>query len=224
MAPSLHYRATEPTKEAFMRVPNLVLSSILAVLTLASPAAAEWFADGYIGAALTAKDDITFKTFNVERTQDANFRSSAVWGLRLGRWFETLPWLGLAVDVSYFRATKDLQVFPLSALAMVRYGFLRDEEFKEGRLQPYAGLGPGLFISNVDGTLGFQKASDTSVDIGLDTRAGLAYRFEGNWAAFIEYRFTHVSPTYDVQPFGGTVPADTTLNTSHFLLGLSYRF
>jgi opacity protein-like surface antigen len=207
-----------------MRVPSLVLSSMLAVLVLASPAAAEWFADAYIGAALTSKDDITFTTFNVERTQDANYKSSAVWGLRFGKWLDTLPWLGLAVDGSYFRATKDLQVFPLTALLMVRYGFLKDEEFKEGRLQPYAALGGGLFISNVDGTLGFLKASDTSVDMGLDTRVGIAYRFEGNWAAFLEYRFTHVSPTYDVQPFGGRTPADTTLNTNHFLLGLSYRF
>jgi opacity protein-like surface antigen len=207
-----------------MRVPALVLSSILALLAVASPAAAEWFADAYIGAALTAKDDITFTTFNVERTQDANYKSSAVWGLRLGKWFDTLPWFGVAVDASYFRATQDLQVFPLTALLMVRYGFLKDEEFKEGRLQPYAALGGGLFISNIDGTLGFLKASDTSVDMGLDTRAGVAYRFDGNWAAFVEYRFTHVSPTYDVQPFGGRTPADTTLNTSHFLLGLSYRF
>jgi opacity protein-like surface antigen len=207
-----------------MRVPSLVLSSILVVLALGSPAGAEWFIDGYVGAAITAKDDITFKTFNVERTQDANYKSSAVWGLRVGRWFEALPWLGVAAEASYFRATSDLQVFPLTVLAMVRYGFLKDEEFKEGRLQPYAGIGGGLFISNIDGTIGFLRASDTSVDIGLDTRVGLAYRFEGNWAAFAEYRFTHVSPTYDVQPFGGTVPADTTLNTSHFLLGLSYRF
>ncbi|HEX3179171.1 MAG TPA: outer membrane beta-barrel protein [Methylomirabilota bacterium] len=207
-----------------MRAVVLVLFSALAVAAVARPAAAEWFADAYLGAAITHQDDITFTTFNVERTQDANFRSSAVYGLRLGRWFDDLSWLGLAVDGSYFRATKDLQVFPLTALVMVRYGFLRDDEFKDGRLQPYAALGGGVFISNVDGTLGFLKASDTSVDIGLDTRVGVAYRFEGNWAAFLEYRFTHVSPSYDVKPFGGRTSADTTLNTSHFLLGLSYRF
>src|SRR5581483_841424 len=207
-----------------MRAVVLVLFSALAVAAVARPAAAEWFADAYLGAAITHQDDITFTTFNVERTQDANFRSSAVYGLRLGRWFDDLSWLGLAVDGSYFRATKDLQVFPLTALVMVRYGFLRDDEIKDGRLQPYAALGGGVFISNVDGTLGFLKASDTSVHIGLDTRVGVAYRFEGNWAAFLEYRFTHVSPSYDVQPFGGRTSADTTLNTSHFLLGLSYRF
>jgi opacity protein-like surface antigen len=220
MALELHRAGTE----APMRRIILALSIVVAAVGGARPATAEWFADAYLGAALTQKDEITFTTFRVERSQDVQYGSSAVYGLRLGRWFDGLPWLGVAVDASYFRPTKDLQVFPLTALALVRYSFFKDEEFTHGRLQPYAGLGGGLFISNVDGTLGFLKASDTSVDIGLDTRAGIAYHFDANWVGFFEYRFTHVSPTYDVQPFGGRTPADTTLNTNHFLLGLSYRF
>lgn len=207
-----------------MRRSMLALCTVLVMLTPAAPAAAEWFADAYVGASLTAEDEITFKTFGVERTQDANYRSSAIFGLRAGRWFDELPWLGLAVDGSYFRASADLLVFPITGLVMVRYGLLRNEEFKEGRLQPYAGLGGGLFISNLDGSIGFVEGSDTSADLGLDVRLGVAYRVETNWAAFLEYRFTHVTPTYTVEPFGGRTPADTTLNTNHFLLGLSYRF
>lgn len=207
-----------------MRPPILALALILAVLTPASPASAEWFADAYIGASLTSNDEITFKTFGVERKQDANYKSSAIFGVRFGRWFDDLPWLGVAVDGSYFRASADVQVFPLTGLLMLRYGFLRDEEVKEGRLQPYAGIGGGVFISNLDGSIGFVEGSDTSTDMGLDIRLGVSYRIESNWAAFFEYRFTHVSPTYTVEPFGGRTPADTTLNTNHFLLGLSYRF
>jgi opacity protein-like surface antigen len=207
-----------------MRPSLLTLSIVLVLAALASPASAEWFADGYVGASLTSKDEITFTTFRVERHQDVDYKSSAIFGLRFGRWFDGLPWLGVAVDGSYFRASKDVQVFPITGLVMARYGLLKDEEFKEGRLQPYAGIGGGLFISNLDGTIGFVEGSDTSADMGLDVRLGIAYRVESNWAAFFEYRFTHVSPTYTIEPFGGSTPADTTLNTNHFLLGLSYRF
>jgi opacity protein-like surface antigen len=208
-----------------MRRSILLAATMLAVLALTTlPAFAEWFADGYVGASLTSNDEITFTTFNVERKQDVSYKSSAIFGVRVGKWFDNVPWLAVALDGSYFRPSADIQVFPLTALVLARYGFLRDEEFKEGRLHAYGGVGGGLFISSLDGPLGFQEGSDTSADMGFDVRVGVSYRVETNWAAFFEYRFTHVSPTFDIEPFGGTTPADTTFNTNHFVLGLSYRF
>ena len=207
-----------------MRRSFLLLATVLLALAPATDVSAQWFVDGYVGASLTSEDTISFTTFGVEREQDADFKSSAIFGVRLGKWLEVAPWLGLAVDASYFRASADLHVFPITALVMARYGFLKDEEFKAGRLQPYAGLGGGLFISHLDGAIGFVEGSDTSADMGLDVRLGVAYHFETNWAGFFEYRFTHTSPTYTVEPFGGSTGGDTTLNTNHFLLGLSYRF
>jgi opacity protein-like surface antigen len=207
-----------------MRRSIVALATVLTVLVVAADASAQWFLDGYVGASLTSEDDVTFETFGIERKQDANYRSSALFGVRLGKWFEQLPWLGVAADVSYFRPSGDINVFPLTALVMARYGFLRDEEFRDGRLQPYAGIGAGLFISHLDGAIGFVEGSDTSVDMGFDMRLGVAYRVDASWAAFFEYRFTHVSPTFALEPFGGTTDGDTTFNTNHFVLGLSYRF
>jgi hypothetical protein len=63
------------------------------------------------------------------------------------------------------------------------------------------------------GSIGFQEANDTSTDVGLDVRLGGAFLIETNWSAFIEYRFTHVSPTFDTKVFGGSVPASTTFDT-----------
>ena len=203
---------------------TLSLCSVLLLLACASPASAEWFADGYVGASLTHRGNITFEAFDTELERDAEYRSSAVFGVRVGKWLDGLPWLGLAVDLSHFRPSADILVFPLTALVMARYGFLPDEEFKEGRLHVYAGLGGGIFISNVDGLIGRLNSSDTSVDFGLDTRLGVSYRIESSWAIFTEYRFTHVSPSFDIDAFGLRTTADATFNTSHFLLGLSYRF
>jgi opacity protein-like surface antigen len=211
-------------KEASMRRWLLTLSLLLPLLALASTASAAWFLDGYVGASLTHKGEFTFEAFGAELERDAEYRSSAVFGVRFGTWLDGLPWLGVAVDASYFRPSADIQVFPITALVMARYGFFPDEEFKEGRLHVYGGVGGGLFISNLDGFLGRFEGSGTSVDMGLDTRLGVSYRVESNWAVFGEYRFTHVSPSFSIDVFGGRSTADTTFNTSHFLLGLSYRF
>jgi opacity protein-like surface antigen len=207
-----------------MRRSLLTLSLLVPLLALASTASAEWFLDGYVGAALTHKGDFTFEAFGAELERDAEYKSSAVFGVRFGKWLDGLPWLGVAVDASYFRPSGDIQVFPITALLMARYGFLPDEEFKEGRLHAYGGVGGGVFISNLDGFIGRFEGSDTSVDMGLDVRLGASYRVESNWAIFAEYRFTHVSPSLNIDVFGDRSAADTTFNTSHFLLGLSYRF
>ena len=207
-----------------MRRSRLTLLLLIALLALASPASAEWFLDGYVGASLTHKDDLTFEAFGAELTRDAEYQSSAIFGLRGGQWLKGLPWLGFAVDLSYFRPSADIHVFPITALALVRYGFLPDDDFKEGRLHVYAGLGGGVFISHLDGFIGRFQGSDTSLDLGLDTRLGVSYRLESNWAIFAEYRFTHVSPSFDINVFDFKSTADTTFNTSHFLLGVSYRF
>ena len=175
-----------------MRRLSILLSVVLTVLVLVPAASAEWFADAYLGPAITSSSTLTFTTFGEEQKQSLNGRSSPLFGLRFGRWLEDfdLPWLGVAADVSYF----------------------------------YVGLGGALFFSNLDGAIGFQEGSDTSADVGLDTRVGVAFMIDSNWAAFTEYRFTHVAPTWDVKVFGGTTPASTTFNTHHVILGLSYRF
>jgi len=209
-----------------MRRLSILLSVVLTVLVLAPAASAEWFADAYLGPAVTSSSTLTFTAFGQEQKQSLSGRSSPLFGLRFGRWLEDfdLPWLGVAADVSYFRPATDVQTVPLSLPVMARDGFFKDDEFKAGHLQPYVGLGGAVFFSNLSGTIGFQEGSDTSTDVGLDTRVGVAFMIDANWAAFTEYRFTHVAPTWDVKIFGGTTPASTTFNTHHVILGLSYRF
>jgi opacity protein-like surface antigen len=209
-----------------MRRLTILLSALLGIAVLAPAASAEWFLDAYLGPALTSSTKLEFTEFGETQRQNVNGRSSPSFGVRAGRWLEDfdLPWIAVAFDVSYFRPDQNVQTIPVSVLLMARYSFLKDEEFPGGRLQPYVGVGPGLFFSILDGNIGAQTGHSTSKDIGLDTRVGLAYRFDSNWAGFAEYRFTHVSPSWNVDIFAGKTDASTTFNTHHIVLGVSYRF
>jgi hypothetical protein len=50
-----------------MRRLSLPLSVLLAVLVLAPPASAEWFADAYLGPAVTTSSKLTFTVFDEEQ-------------------------------------------------------------------------------------------------------------------------------------------------------------
>jgi len=59
--------------------------------------------------------------------------------------------------------------------ARQRLPLIKDKDFAHGRLQPYVGVGPSLFISRLSGDLGNRggRASDTSLDVGADARGGV---------------------------------------------------
>src|SRR5260370_35663455 len=112
-----------------MRRLGILLSVVLTVLVLAPAASAEWFADGYLGPALTSSSTLTFTTFGDERKQSLNGRGSPVFGLRFGRWLEdlNLPWLGVAAGRCAFRPATDGQPVPGSLLLTPPDARLKDE-------------------------------------------------------------------------------------------------
>ena len=215
-------------------------------------ASSEGFIDLYSGAAYTQNADVSVKEFapfftpaNVRRTVD--FDTSIAFGGRIGYWGERVPWLGLALDVSSFRAEGrgvDIDLIPLSPLLLLRWPMLTGTDFPKGRLQPYVGVGPGIFIIpnfEVDFRPAVaKKVSEWQIEKGLDARAGLAWQLHKHFAVFAEYRFTHVSIEFEerrqtpcvsfaecLNPFrpearSGT--AETTLDTHHLLVGISFRF
>jgi opacity protein-like surface antigen len=214
---------TPPVTIAMRVWAGVFVSVVIAVLTVA-PARAEWFADAHIGVGVTQNDDVKFTTRSFESTATVNYTSSVSPGLRVGRWFTDFPWFGLAVAASYFGPQADLQVIPLSVLMMARYRVMKNEEFPDGMVHLYAALGPGLFISHLDGSLGGRTGSDTSTDIGLDMRLGAMLFVEQNIGLFTEYRFTHVSSAFTLGSGTTATKAETTFNTHHIVVGVSFRF
>lgn len=214
---------------------NGILIAALALwMAMPSLASAEWFGDLYLGAAWTRSHNvgITVPPGEVpveegpyaevvpvpepptEPTR-ADFKTGLVLGGRVGRWFESSPMIGLALDVSYFRPNAngvDLEVIPISALLMLRGN-------AKGAVQPYLGAGPGLFITRASADLGEGvRFSDTVADLGLDARAGIAWKATPKVGVFTEYRFTHVKTEFSDQG----INAETILNTHYLLAGLRF--
>lgn len=233
------------TRTTLFGMALLMLGLLTMVPTLVS---AEGFIDLYGGVASTQDADVSVEERSpffapAEVSRNVDFDTSITFGGRFGYWFESAPWLGLALDVSTFQAegkNVDITLFPVSPLLMVRLPLLTSDEFPKGQLQPYVGVGPGLFISDFE--VDFrptveEKVSEWIVDVGLDARAGLAWQIHRRFALFGEYRFTHVNLEFEEEgcltfacafvPFAAEATkrtAETTLDTHHFLIGVSFRF
>jgi len=222
----------------------LVIFSMLCFLTIGpAQALAEGFIDIYGGWVSTRDADLDLSISSSSlgfvstesHTEKIDFGSSYTLGVRAGGWFEKFPYVGIAGDLSYFKAeneTAEIHVVPISLLLMLRYPLFKSEKFPHGRIQPYVGIGPGFFlsISNVDFRPTLPDTfSGTSFDVGLDLRAGLAWQFYKHLALFGEYRYTdfriHLEQTDILFGLAGTKETmKTHLTTNHFLIGISYRF
>jgi opacity protein-like surface antigen len=222
----------------------LIIFLILCFLAIGpTQALAEGFIDIYGGGAMSETADVEtsisssglgFVTTNTH-SQRVDFDSSFTVGGRVGYWFDVFPYVGFSLDLSYFRAegkNADIQVIPLSLLLMLRYPLFKSEKFRNGRIQPYAAIGPGLFYSHAKADFRpdlTEKISGDSYKIGLDVRAGLAWQFHKHLALFGEYRYTDFSIDLKQSDIlyglaGTKETMKTQLATNHFLIGLSYRF
>ena len=209
----------------------VVLSFLIVPPTLAR---AEWFGDIYLGVASTEDGEIFRSTLGTSSTERQSFDNSFIIGLRVGKWLENTPWLGLAIDYSIFSTNidnRDVFVSPISFLAMVRMQLMESAEFPRGRLQPYFCAGPALFYSELNsfspapwGPLEKTGDFDTSIDLGLDLRVGLTWSITHNLALFGEYRFSTFKPEFGEDIYGTWENLETELTTHHGLAGISYRF
>ena len=196
-----------------------------------TPGLNRWFLSLYLGGAMPQSGDVEAEAtpfgVSLKDSVKADYDNEPSFGGRFGYWSTDAPWAGFALDVSYFRLHAsgiDTNVVPVSALAMFRY--------PGKRLQPYVGVGPGLFFSDieVDMQLAGQDKdfSDNHLDVGLDARAGLSWSLFRSFSVFGEYRFTYFEGNYeDMINSAGMetkVEIETDVKVHHLLFGVSYSF
>ena len=180
----------------------LMLTSALACLGIATPAAAEWFGDLYLGGAFTEKHDVdtnSVTTLDV-RFDNAWSRTRPTWwsfagGVRGGYWFpfELGPLnFGVGLDLSHFRPDisrqtrsfcsrfctsgifddLDLSVWTLGFDAMLRFPLLKSPQFPKGQLQPYITVGPAIFVAHAEDRGNFEPSNQHDTDASVGVKVG----------------------------------------------------
>ena len=212
-----------------MRISKLTVTVMVFALLVFTPkfATAEWFTDLYVGYGFTQDDNTTLSSDGTSVTEKIDYDNAFIFGYRVGYYFKSIPFLGLALEGSYFEPSPDLDgekadltLIPVSALVFLRAPLFTSEEYPNGKFQPYIGIGPSLFISDYK----CGEFDDTGIDLGLDVRAGLAVMFAHNFAFFLEYRYSEFEFEFDDHIGGSRVSLEGDFATHYGLLGLSYRF
>jgi len=209
---------------------------LLAALLLltAAPAHAEWYVDIWLGGAQTDDGRITIESSDASEDVDQEFGSSLALGFRLGAWLDQTPWLGLAMDFSMFDVdfpAEEVYINAWSLLVTVRAPLIRSGDFPYGRLQPYLGLGPCFFSSSYNYyysaapwmSVNTTDQDNTTFDIGLDLRAGLAVMISPQIAIIGEFRYTAYDLEFEGDIPGGYDKAGARLETRYWLIGIRFN-
>jgi opacity protein-like surface antigen len=207
------------------------------------PAAAEWFADVYVGRSLTSDSEV--KLSQGLRLENVEFDNGFTYGGRFGTFFNAVPWLGVTFDAMSFSANidkqtaqvkntgaivqlapLDLSVSLISLDVVLRLPLLATPEIPNGRLTPYILGGPSAFIARADDGGNFIRRyqDDTEVSFGYNAGAGIGWQFSKSIGVFTEYRFTHGKPEFEFDNFDDRVKVKTTVDSHHVLIGFSFKF
>jgi len=230
---------------------------VLASLGVGSrPASAEWFADLFAGLSFTRDHDLKLNDQGIGQGiyESVEFDRSLAWGGRAGRYFDSLPFLGVGLDFFRFypdiggqsvqlrgcffpggcgtgrggTGSLDVETTSVSVDLMLRLPLWKSTEAPQGRVQPYVAVGPPLFITTITprNTRNFRNHDDdTDYSFGYKAAAGVAVQVFSNLALFGEYRFTHVSPEVELRDADlNRTTLRTDLDTHSALLGISARW
>ncbi len=235
----------------------MVVAAVLASSVLGDrPASAEWFADLYAGTSFTQKSDLKLNDQGIGpgTYEDVEFDRSLAWGGRAGRYFDSVPFLGVGLDFFRFypylgpqsvqlrgcfypggcgsgrggTGSFDVETTALSVDLMLRLPLLKTADVPQGRVQPYLVAGPPVFMTTITPrhTRSFRNHdSDTDFSFGYKLAGGVAVQVYRNLALFGEYRFTHVSPEVELRDASnGRTTLRADLDTHSALFGISARW
>jgi hypothetical protein len=155
-----------------LSLPLVILMVLVFALLAPSLATAELYADSGLDLRIPENEklelhfSILYEDTDLMYSNDASYNS---YDEQLGYWFEDIPWLGIASEAPLLQSDEqdqgtsieaDTNFDPFSGFLLLRY--------PNGRLQPFVGIGPTFFISDL--------RSDT-VDSLRHIFMGISYSF-----------------------------------------------
>jgi hypothetical protein len=226
------------------------IAAVLAIWGLSGPytAQAETYVAGQVGYTLAQDtsrgriNDPTYANLPVGTTvSTVNLNNSLMYGMKIGRYFDSLPWLGIELEAFITNPNRPQQRLTLGVPGTGNVSV--DESgatnrvvvvspnvvfrYQAGPLEPYVAAGPGVFFlhqkqySMIPGGLTY---SQSHTGYGLNTQAGLRYRLNPHLALFGEYKLNYARIDLAGQVDAGHYGINTLVTLHHFVFGVSYHF
>lgn len=170
-----------------------------------------------------------------------NLNNSVMYGMKLGHYFDSQPWLGVELE-SFLTSPHVSQQRP--RLNVPGTGSIVIQEtgatnrlvvlasnlvgrYQMGSLEPYIAVGPGVFFLHqrqAPLTPGTAEYSQSSTRLGLNTQAGLRYRMTDHVSVFGEWKYNYVQFNLSGQADGAYAGTKGIANLHHFVFGIGYHF
>ena len=228
------------------RRPIIGCIALAGLILAAEPASAEWFADLYVGGGFTPSTDVSVATESVPMDDvslpglpvaidlpsvplrldldDVGTDDFVAFGIRLGRWFEAVPDVGLAVDMFHF--APEIRAQRVRATAAADLGGIIDDlpigvspgisgpvRLPDIELSATAVISFDVMLrrpllrspefphGRLQPYIGVGPAllftdPEPDVTVGVKVSGGLAWQFHPRFALFGEYRFTTSAPKW----------------------------
>ena len=195
----------------------------IATFWMPSPASAEWYVAGDVGANFADRLTDISGTNGLAGLQapDFDLKNSVSYGAKLG-YFAEHSWFGIEGEVLQTTPhIKNLDDIPGIHLRVTTVGVNFLTRYPGRTFQPYAGVGVGAVIAHLSDSATTQ--SNTDVTSGWNVLAGLRAFVTPYVAVFTEYKYTGATLRFD-QAFVTGGGFEGVYRAQHVLVGLSYHF
>ena len=197
----------------------------IATFGMPSPASAEWYVAGDVGANFADRLTGISGTNGLAglHPPDFDLKNSVSYGTKLG-YFAEHSWFGIEGEVLQTTPhIKNLDDVPGIHLSVTTVGVNFLARYPGRTFQPYAGIGPGMVIARLSDSAANAIQSNTAVTTGWNVLAGLRAFVTPYVAIFTEYKYTGATLRFD-QAFATGGGFEGVYRAQHVLVGLSYHF
>jgi opacity protein-like surface antigen len=208
---------------------------VLALLLFSHPVQAELYVAGQVGAHMP--NDASNVAWGgpgaLFAGSELSRQTSLMYGAKLGYYFDQLKFgkFNLGIETEVFNATPHVQqqgatignlsgiLLGLSNRVLMWAPVVVLVRYQAGAFEPYAGVGIGLFFSN----LAARGQSDTDTNVGLNTQAGIRYRVNQNLSLFTEWKYNYANIEHD-NIAGSALSLSYDYNVHIVAGGIGYHF